>query len=221
MIRKIAVPLMVSAVLASAPAHAQLSRLSNLVGGKSDSTAAATSAAPDDAAQDALVRQFVAAQSPALDAQGNFAKAFGLAQQVQLIAAEKQAISAGQVDTDQMKKTVEASESVQKMIDEKIASGQPLDAEAKQYYAAGLVSLVQAAVEAKKLGESAMAFTTGLKSLNPMQAASAVAKLKAGAWVAKSSPGYIRSLYDSTKSALTYAKANNIPVPKNADALAF
>jgi len=220
MIRKIAVPLLISATLVSAPAHAQLSKLSNLVGGKSD-TAAPAATAPDEAAQDALVRQFVAAQSPALNAQGYFAKAFGLAEQAQLIEAEKKAISGGQVDTGQLKKTVEASEAVQRMIDEKVASGQPLSAESKQHYAAGLIALVEAAVQARKLGESATAFTTGLKSLNPMQAASAATKLKAGAWVAKSSPSYIKSLYSSTKSALTYAKANNIQVPKNADALDF
>ncbi len=221
MIRKIAVPLMISLAIVSAPAHAQLSKLSGLVGGNSDSSTATAATAPDGASQDGLVRQFVAAQTPALDAQGHFAQAFGLAQQMQLIEAEKQAISGGQVDTNQLKKTVETSDSVQKAINEKITSGQPLDAEAKKNYAAGLVSLVAAALEAKKLGDSAMAFSSGLKSLNPLQAASAATKLKAGIWVAKSTPDYVKTLYGSTKSALTYAKANNIPVPKNADALSF
>lgn len=221
MIHKVAVPLMISALLISAPAHAQLSKLSGLAGGKQNSEATPASEVPSEASQEALVRQFVAAQTPALEAQGHFAKAFGLAQQLQLIEAEKKAISSGQVSTDQLKKTVETSESVQKMIDEKIASGQPLDAEAKSNYAAGLVSLVESALQAKKLGTAATSFSSGLKSLNPMQAASLATKLKAGAWVAKSSPGYISSLYGSTKSALTFAKSNSIPVPKNVDALAF
>lgn len=217
MIRKIAALVMISSAFIAAPASAQF-KLPGF-GGKSDSAGA--TAAPDAAAQDALVRQFVAAQVTTLAAQTSFAKAFGLAEQVQLLEAEKQSLSSGATDTTGIKKSVETSDSVQKAIDEKIAAAPQMDAEAKKNYAEGLVLLVATALEAKKLGDSAMQFGTGLKSLNPMQAAGALVKLRAGAWVAKEAPGYIRSMYGATKSAMTFAKANNIPVPKNADALSF
>ncbi|WP_449447625.1 hypothetical protein [Thermomonas brevis] len=217
MLRKITVALLVSITFIAAPARAQF-KLPG-IGGKADSANAP--AAPDAAAQDALVRQFVAAQTTTLAAQASFAKAFGLAEQVQLLEAEKQSLSSGATDTAGIKKSVEASESVQKAINEKIAAKPQMDAEAKKNYAEGLVLLVATALEAKKLGESATQFGVGLKSLNPMQAASALVKLKAGAWVAKETPGYLNNMYGATKSALTFAKANNIPVPKNADALSF
>ena len=44
-------------------------------------------------------------------------------------------------------------------------------------------------------------------------------KLVAGAWVAKESPGYLKGLYDTSKSAMTFARASKIKVPGNADAM--
>ena len=52
-----------------------------------------------------------------------------------------------------------------------------------------------------------------------MQAATMGRKLMAGAWVAKESPGYVRGLYSSSKSAMTFARAARISVPDNADSM--
>jgi soluble cytochrome b562 len=219
MLRKITVALLISTTFIAVTAHAQFTLKG--IGGVWKAGSVMGQAAPDAAAQVALVRQFVAAQSTTLAAQASFAKAFGLAEQVQLLEDEKQSLSSGATDTAGIKKSVEVSESVQKAINEKIAAKPQMDVEAKKNYAEGLVLLVATALEAKQLGESATQFGVGLKSLNPMQAASAMVKLRAGAWVAKETPGYLNNMYGATKSALTFAKANNIPVPKNADALSF
>lgn len=176
---------------------------------------------PDAASQDALVKQFVTAQTKAIAAQTSFAKAFGLAEQVQLLEAEKITDIWCDGCTAVIKKSVETSESVQKAIDEKIAAKPQMDAKAKKDYAEGLVFLVGSALEAKNMGVSATQFGAGMKSLSPLQMGSAMVKLRAGAWVVKESPGYIKSIYGATKSAMTFAKANKISVPKNADALSF
>jgi soluble cytochrome b562 len=222
MLRKITVSLLVSSVLIAVPAHAQF-KLPGL-GGKSDSakTAAAPDViAPDAAAQDALVKQFIDAQATTLAAQSSFAKAFGLAEQMQLLEAEKKSLSSGATDTAGIKKSVETSEAVQKAIDERIAAKPQMDAEAKKNYAEGLTLLVVSALKAKKLAESATQFGAGLKGLNPLQMGGALVKFRAGAWVVKETPGYVKNMYGATKSAMTFARANNISVPKNADALTF
>jgi hypothetical protein len=218
MIRKVAVVLLGATLFCALPAHAQM-KLPGL-GGKSDSSSS-SSAVPDEAAQDALVQQFLKSQMPVLDAQTAFAKAFGLAEQVQALEAQKQALSSGATDKDALKKSSEVGESAQKALDAAQAAKPVLDAEAKAHYAEGLVALVMAAVEGKKLTDEAQGFADAMKSVRGPQAMSLASKLSAGVWVAKESPGYIKSLYGNLKSALTFAKANDIPVPKDADSLSF
>ena len=149
----------------------------------------------------------------------SFAKAFGLAEQVQLLEAERQALSSGSVSVDAMKKSVSVSEAAQAAIDERQAAQPELNAESKQHYAEGLVSLLASAAEAQKLGGEASNFTAGMKNLGATQMATVGRKLAAGAWVAKESPGFIQGLYGSTKSAVTFAKKSKVKVPSNADSM--
>lgn len=205
------------AAVASFPAHAQFSGLKSMLG-KGDSTANSTTV-PDVAAQDALVQRFVSAQLKSLEAQAAFAKAFGLAEQVQLLEAERQALSGGAVNVDAMKKTVSVSANAQKAIDERLAAQPELNEESKKYYAEGLVYLLASVVEAKKLVTEAGTFASGMQSLSAMQMATLGRKLMAGAWVAKESPGFAKGLYSATTAALTFAKKNKVKAPSNADAL--
>jgi hypothetical protein len=215
MIRKIALIFLVSSVFCAFPVHAQLK---GLLGGKSDNNSAAV---PDEAAQDALVRQFVKSQVPALDAQVAFAKAFGLAEQVQALEVQKKALSSGATDKEALKKASEVGKNAQEQIDAAQATEPVLDTQAKAHYAEGLVALVLAAMEGKKLTDEAMKFTDAMKSVTGPQALSLASKLSAGLYVAKESPGYVKSLYGDTKAALTFARANKIATPKNADSLPF
>ncbi|NYF37728.1 hypothetical protein [Stenotrophomonas sp. JAI102] len=217
MIRKTLIALAIATTFA-APAHAQLGKLKGLVGG-GDSAASSSAAAPDAAAQEALVRRFVSSQSHSLQAQASFARAFGLAEQVQLLEAERTALSSGSVNVDQMKKSVSVSENAQAAINERVAAQPELSAESKKHYADGLVALVASAAEGQKLSGEASNFAAGMKSLGATQLATAGRKLAAGAWVAKESPGYLKGLYTSSKSAMTFARASKIKVPGNADSM--
>lgn len=218
MLRKTILAIVVSATFAL-PAHAQFGGLKNLVGGGASSDAAATSAVPDEAAQDALVQRFVASLSHSLHAQVAFAQAFGLAEQVQLLEAERLALSSGSVNTDTLKKTRAVSDSAQVFLEESQAQQPELSEEARAHYAEGLVALLQSVAEGRKLAMEASGFAAGLKDLGPMQMATVGRKLMAGAWIAKESPGYVRGLYGSTKSAMTFARASRVNVPDNADSM--
>ena len=159
------------------PAHAGLGKLKDLAGAATgtSSSSASSAAAPDEAAQEALVRRFVSSQSHSLQAQTSFARAFGLAEQVQLLEAERQALSSGSVSVDAMKKSVSVSEAAQAAIDERQAAQPELNAESKQHYAEGLVSLLASAAEAQKLGGEASNFTAGMKNLGATQMATVYA----------------------------------------------
>jgi soluble cytochrome b562 len=217
MIRKIAIVLLSSTVLGALPAYAQLG---GLLGGKGSSSSS-SAAVPDIAAQDALVRQFVAARVPEINAQIEFSKAFGLAEQAQALEVQKQALSSGAVDKDALEKARKIGDNAQKQIDAMAAKKPTLDAEAKAHYTEGLESLALATVEAKQLTDAAQQFGDGMKAARGTDALTLASKLAAGVYVSKEAPGYVSGLYGSTKSALTYARANNINVPANADALTF
>ena len=218
MFRKTILAVVVSATFAL-PAHAQFGGLKNLVGGAPSGEAAATSVVPDEAAQEALVQRFVASQTHSLQAQIAFAQAFGLAEQVQLLEAERLALSSGSVNTDTLKKVRAVSDDMQAQLNG-IQDQQPeLSAESRAHYAEGLASLLLSVAEARKLAMEAGGFAAGLKDLGPMQMATVGRKLMAGAWIAKESPGYVRGLYGSTKSAFTFARASKVQIPDNADAM--
>lgn len=202
------------------PVHAQFSKLKALAGGGgSDSADAGTVAAPNEGAQEALVQRFINSQSHSLRAQASFAQAFGLAEQVQLLEAERLALSSGSVSTDALKKARKVSESAQAALDERQSQQPELTGEARAHYTQGLIALAESLLEARQLAGEASSFTSGMKGLNPMQMATISRKLMAGAWVAKESPGYVKGLYSSSKSAFTFARAAKIDVPDNADSM--
>ncbi|MBJ6984202.1 hypothetical protein [Luteimonas sp. MC1750] len=200
----------------SMPAHAQFNKLRALAGGSSEAAAPAA-AAPDAAAQEALVQRFVASQSHSMQAQEAFARAFGLAEEVQLLEAERLALSSGSVNTDALQKSISVSERVQSALDARQAQQPELGEEARGHYAQGLMALLLSLNEARQLSADASSFAAGMKNLNAMQLATLGRKLGAGIWLAKESPGYVRNLYGNGKSAVTFARASKIAVPKDAD----
>lgn len=220
MIRRTAIVLAIAGATMSTSANAQFAnRLQSLASGQSDSAPAASAGVPDEAAQESLVRAYVASQSRSLEAQQSFALALGLAEDAQKLEAERTALTSGSVNADAVRKTRTVSESAQAAIDAKMAEQPELDAGAKQHYASGLVSLLASVVEGRKLVGEANTFATGLQSMGAMQMATAGRKLAAGAFVAKESPGYLRGLYDNSRRAVTFGRSKGVNIPSNADSL--
>jgi hypothetical protein len=222
MFRKITTVLTLSALcigLVASPAHAQFGGFSDkangLLGDKKT-----TNKQPSDSnvkLSSDLVKRFVVAQNLVLDAQIAFANSFDLADQAQLLEAEKKALSSGSVDKNVLEKSVTVSERAQKAIDEKIKAQPTLSAASKAHYARGLIALTGSVAQAKKLPDAAnklMESATGdaLSFLSDN-------KLSTGVWVAKETPGYLSALVSTTRSALSFGKLMGISLPKNADAL--
>ncbi|MDR2637217.1 MAG: hypothetical protein LBB55_02670, partial [Zoogloeaceae bacterium] len=117
--------------LSASPAYAQFGDLADKVtGGKKEKSSENTSASNVKISSD-LVKHFVAAQKLVLDAQISFAKSFDLADQVQLLEAEKKAISSGSVDKSVLEKSVTISDRANKAIEEKIKAQPALNASSK------------------------------------------------------------------------------------------
>lgn len=170
-------------------------------------------------AQDALMQRFIGAQSRSMQAQTAFARAFGLADQVQLLEAEQLALSSGSVDVKGVNRTTSVTTDAQAAIDAKQAGEPALSEESKVHYAQGLAALLLAVNETRLLVTDAAAFANNLRSGNPLQIAMMARKLMVGAWIVKATPGHAKNLYSSTKSAFTFAKRAKIKTPPDADSM--
>jgi hypothetical protein len=181
--------------------------------------AAGTSASqPVDPAvqQDGLVQSFVAAQQETLVAQIAFANAFGLKDQAALLQAEHDALGKGPLDKDGLAKLTSTTANANTALSAKLESETIASAEGKKGYADGLGHYLRAVVQTLALTKQAQGFTASLAQGSIFQKGQMLTKLAAGAYVAKSTPGFAKTMYDTSKKAVTYATKNKIPVPKDA-----
>jgi hypothetical protein len=105
---------MLAGLFTASAANAQLS-LSSVMGGSS-SGSSSNAAGGNLAAQDALVKSFVASQIEVLTAQSFLAQAYGLKDQALLCDEQAKALQSTSVDTDTLKKTVDVSDQTNDLI---------------------------------------------------------------------------------------------------------
>ncbi len=191
----------VLAVLAL-PAHAQFG---GMLGGKKETTEGAT---PEQ-----VVGKFVESQAQIIAAQIKFAEAFQLQDQVTLLQAEQQALSGDSVDTSALKKSREVSDGAQAAIAARMEEQPELDQAGKARYSEGLVAYAKGLLAAKQTVDMAQAAgrSFGMGSLSGTG--------RAAAFVAKESPGYFKSLKDSSRMVFEYGKRNDIAPPSDATSL--
>jgi hypothetical protein len=170
------------------------------------------------AAQDSLVRSFVASQREILTAQSLLAKAYGLKDQAEACDVQEKALESAGTDTDALKKTVDVSNAANEAISAQQAKQATLTAEEKGYYgqslphfAKGVVGTRDVVVQAEKFTTSAKGSMTGLSGL-----AGGMTKLKAGAFIARSVPSYSKSLFDVFRKTLSIGRNNGVSVPDDA-----
>lgn len=170
------------------------------------------------AAQDALVKSFVASQSEVLAGQSLLAQAYGLKDQAKLCDDQQKALQSTSVDTETLKKTVDISSQANDEISEQQAKQTTLTAEEKEYYAQSLPHLAKGVigahdvvVQAEKFTTTAKGSMTGLSGLT-----TGMAKLKAGAFVARSTPSYSKNLFDVFRKTMTISQNNGVKVPSDA-----
>jgi hypothetical protein len=207
----------ISALFAAGAANAQF-HMPSL--GSSSSSSSSSDAL---AAQDQLVKSFVASQSEVLNAQSLLAQAYGLKDQAAACDAQQKALASGGTDADALQKTIDVSNSANDAIAAQQAKQATLTAEEKQYYAQSLPHFAKGVLGTRDLVVQAEKFTATAK--NSMSGLSGMttglAKLKAGAYVAKSTPSYSKSLFDVFRKTVTIGQSNGVKVPSDAtDALA-
>jgi hypothetical protein len=183
---------------------------------KGAATVANSSSGGSDAgsSQDALVNAYIAANKQVLIAQSKMASALGASEAAALAKAEAESLSSG-ATKDNLSKADSVQSDVSKAISERQqAKGTKMDEASKKEYAAGLATLSQGVSQYVGLSARLPAFQSALTSASPLM----IAKLSAGAYILKSFPNNSVNLKNTLVQAVSYAKSNDIPVPKDATA---
>lgn len=200
----------IAATLAAAvttTAHAQFSMPSIPGMGKSSGGAAADLTGQ----QDKLVTSFVAANKDVLNANSTMQAALGL--QVESIASKATADSltegATKDNLDAANKQLSVSTAA---VAAELAKGPKLDAKSKAAFGLGLASLASGVIKYVGVGKSVSNMASGLSSASPMQ----LFKLQPAVFMVAQVPGSLASLASTLKSAIDFAKSNDIPVASDA-----
>lgn len=205
-----------AALLVATSANAQFHLPSALGGSPS---AGSTSGSGDPmVAQDALVKSFVGSQIEVLAAQSLLAQAYGLKQSADDIDALQRALQSGTVDTDTLKKTIDVSDKANDEITAKQNEKTTLTAEEKGYYsqslphfAKGVIGTHDVIAQVAKFTSAAKGSMTGLSGLT-----GGLTKLKAGAFVARSTPSYSKNLFDVFRKTMSISQNNGVKAPSDA-----
>lgn len=201
-------------------AHAQF-KLSSLTGGSAttadDGTAA--DAQKEGVSSDALVRSFIASNQEILMAQKFLALAYGEKDKAALLQAESDALKSPGVGKDELKKAVDLSTRTNEELAAKQAEKTTLSEEEKKLYVQSLPHFARGVVGTKKLVTDAGSFGQNAKgSMLHAGLGAGMSKMKAGLFVAKATPGYSKSVFDTFRKTVSIGKSNGVKMPADATA---
>lgn len=203
-------------LLIATSANAQF-HLPSALGG-SPSASSSSSAGDPSVAQDALVKSFVGSQLEVLAAQSLLAQAYGLKQTADLLDAQQKDLQSGAVDKDTLKKTVDISSNANDEITAQQDKKTVLTTEEKGYYsqslphfARGVMGTHEVIAQAAKFTSAAKGSMTGLSGIS-----GGLTKLKAGAFVARSTPSYSKNLFDVFRKTMSISQSNGVKTPSDA-----
>lgn len=180
-------------------AQAQFNKLSNPL---------ASSGSSSGASAEQIVSKYVGGAKSVMQADSKMLDAFGLKDE-----AAKAALQATNLTQGATKDNLEAAEKVQtessKALEEKLNGKKVnMDAASKKLFAAGLQDLGSGLIQYVGLSKDAAGFKPSMGSMGAANSA---------VYVAKSLPGSIKNLASTLKMAIEFSKANDIPVPKEAN----
>jgi hypothetical protein len=188
-------------------AHAQLGGLGGLLGG-GKSSASSNAGGDLSGQQTQLARHYVEAGKNVMTANDHFADALGI--KAQIVNANTTADSLSASDIEAQDKAISANATA---VSNAMKAGATLkDAESKQKYTQGMISLVSAIKKYKDMSSAAQGFSSGLSNASPML----LPQLQSGVYIVKSLPGSVSNLTTSLKSAMDFAKSNGVEVPADA-----
>jgi hypothetical protein len=146
------------------------------------------------------------------------AQAYGLKDQAKLCDDQQKALQSTSLDTPTLEKTVDISSKANDEISAQQAKQTTLTTEEKEYYAQslphfakGVLGTHDVIVQAEKFTSTAKGSMSGLSGLT-----TGMTKLKAGAFVAKSTPSYSKNLFDVFRKTMTISQNNGVKVPADA-----
>ena len=160
---------------------------------------------------ESLVRGYVASGKEVLLANALMAEALGLKDQAATARATSAALTDGATkgNLEDANKAVSASTDA---VAAALAKGPELDEKSKATFQSGMARLGLGLVRYVQLRTPAQNFASGLKTASPLM----LPRLAAGGYVVTTLPGSISSLGTALKSATSYAKSHDIPVPQDA-----
>lgn len=181
---------------------------------------------------DQLFNSFVNAQLKVMIAQEKLSEAYGMKEQSDLLQLQIDSLSSSALDSskgdsdekkspgkknlDEVKKSIEISNSAQAQIDQYIEQDRQLDPKSKKAYSDGVNAYVIAVKESYLYLDSVKSFGTDTSMSGLMGKAKGAQTI---AFVTKSTPPYLKSFFDSTKKVFAYAEKQKIKVPKDATSM--
>jgi len=171
--------------------------------------------------QTKLIQDFVVGQKSVLVAQSDIANALGNKDLAAKLTAEVSTLSAAPTQAD-LGRVMASSKGADEQNEKDMASEKKLTADAHANMGKAIPEYLLGVGELIRLRPDFQNFlkqATQELSSSPMTALTLKSKLAEGMYIADNAPGYTESLAQTASGFITYAKGNNISVPKNATAL--
>ena len=195
-------------VLAPIVGNAQMPSIPSF-GSKSNAT-------PDlGTSQTGLVKSYVAANKDVLTAQSKMLQALGLKDKSAAAQATADSLGDGATKGNLQDADKVQSDDSKALSDALKAPAGNMDAQSKQIYTQGLISLASGIVKYTGMRKDIDAFKSGLSGASPLQ----TPKLQTGAYIVTSFPGNLQNLTETMKNAVAFAKSHGIDVPPEATAV--
>lgn len=204
----------VAGLFAATSAHAF--GLPTALGGSPSGNSSSSGATDNLAAQDALVKSFVASEIEVLTAQSLLEQAYGLKDQAKLCDDQAKALQSTSVDSDTLEKTVDVSNQANQLITDQQGKESKLSDEEKQYYIQSLPHFAKGIIGTHDVVSKAATFTSGLKNSGSNVGSLlsiGASKLKSGLFIAKSTPTYSKNLFDVFRKTVTIGQSSGVKAP--------
>lgn len=168
-----------------------------------------------------LLTSFNISSAHNVQAQLHFAYSLGLQDQVQLLQAEQNAISSGQIDQESTQKAISVSDTAQEAIAARLADQPELTAEGKERYTQGLISYFLAIATVKDVVIAAQQTAQNASSAlsNPLAAARGAQSARSSLFVVRQAPDYLKNLQNNASMLIAFGRSNGLEPPSNATSL--
>lgn len=169
--------------------------------------------------QKELIKKYVGYSLKIIDAQKLMLKAFGFKEEAAALETETKQFGSGNVSSKEIKKVKSKSDETQELIDKQIEEGKALSDEGKKYYAQSLPHYIQGVLLAKEAVPVAKNCVEGAKEV--ISNGSLMEKLKLKKtfdvvlYLAPKVGPDLKNLITTGSKYITYAKKNDIDVPKD------